>query len=200
MSRRNWMPLYIPDFMIDTAHLSAAETGAYLCLIMHYWVNGGLPDNDAKLAKMARIPRRSWSRMKAAIQPFFYDGWNHKRIDHELAKMIDISRRRQESASKAGTISAFKRANKTSTSRARDVNVALPEIQRHVHHTTQVSKITTTSSVAAREGTQRNPPDNSGGPLPPNFAERAREALQREPGIGSGELVATLVAKGWVES
>lgn len=199
MSRRNWMPLYIPDFMIDTAHLSAAETGAYLCLIMHYWINGGLPDNDAKLAKMARIPRRSWSRMKAAIQPFFYDGWNHKRIDRELAKMIEISRNRQASASKAGTISAFKRANKTSTSRARDVNVALAENQRHVHYTTQVRNITTTSSVAAREGIHGNPVDNSGEPDPPDFQERAREALQQERGIGSGELIASLVAKGWVE-
>lgn len=37
--KRPWMPLYIGDFIADTAHLSAEETGAYILLIMHYWVH-----------------------------------------------------------------------------------------------------------------------------------------------------------------
>jgi uncharacterized protein YdaU (DUF1376 family) len=38
-----WMPLYVGDYIADTAHLSCAESGAYLHLIMHYWRAGSLP-------------------------------------------------------------------------------------------------------------------------------------------------------------
>jgi len=39
------MPLYVADYLADTAHLGALESGVYLHLIMHYWLKGGLPDD-----------------------------------------------------------------------------------------------------------------------------------------------------------
>ena len=58
--KRSWMLFfYIPDFLADTMHLSASETGAYLCLIMDYWLHDGLPDDDHKLAAIARLPLRA---------------------------------------------------------------------------------------------------------------------------------------------
>jgi len=77
------MPLYVPDFLADTGRLSAAETGAYLCLIMDYWMHDGLPDDDAKLAQIARLPLKSWRQMRPTIEAYFQDGWRHKRIDAE---------------------------------------------------------------------------------------------------------------------
>ena len=52
---RPWMPLYIADYLADTAHLRAPESGAYLHLIMHYWRRGSLPDNDRQLATIAKM-------------------------------------------------------------------------------------------------------------------------------------------------
>ena len=110
--RRNWMPLYIPDFLADTMHLSAAETGAYLLLIMDYWLHDGLPDDDAKLAQIARVPIRSWRRMRPTIEAFFRPGWRHKRIDAELLKMIGMTERRRAAGSKGGTVSSIMRSKR----------------------------------------------------------------------------------------
>lgn len=196
MPRRNWMPLYIPDFLADTMHLDATETGVYLRLIMHYWIHGGLPESNIMTARVAGVSERAWYRMRPTIRQFFHDGWKHKRIDQELAKMVEISERKSKLASKAGTISAIKRAQ-------RDVGSAPAKLahgtQRGVHHTTQERKITSSFTGTAREGTKVPPVENSMFQLPQDFREQAKEALQREPGLGSGELAASLVAKGWVK-
>lgn len=83
---RPWMPLYVADYLADTGHLSAAEHGAYLLLIMHYWVNGGLPAEDRKLARIARMSPRKWARVRSTIAGFFGPGWFHERIDIELRR------------------------------------------------------------------------------------------------------------------
>ena len=95
---RPWMPLYIADYLRDTAHLSATESGAYLHLIMAYWVAGKLPDDDRALARIARLTEKEWKTIRGVIAAFFQDGWRHKRIDAELAKSIEISSKRRASA------------------------------------------------------------------------------------------------------
>ena len=92
---RPWMPLYIADYLADTLHLSAAESGAYLFLIMHYWEHGRLPDNEVALARIARLTPREWAKYGSTLAAFFGDGWTHKRVDDELAKSEDISNKRR---------------------------------------------------------------------------------------------------------
>lgn len=98
MTSRPWMPLYVAEYRHDTAHLSAAEHGAYLLLIMHYWTTGGLPDDDRQLARITSMTAAEWRRSRPTVQAFFQDGWKHKRIDRELAKAADISSKRSASA------------------------------------------------------------------------------------------------------
>lgn len=85
MTARPWMPLYIADYLADTAHLGAAQSGAYMHLIMHYWQHSALPVDDAGLARIAKLTPGEWRRERATLQAFFHDGWRHKRIDAELA-------------------------------------------------------------------------------------------------------------------
>lgn len=89
---RPWMPLYSGDYRADTAHLTAAEHGAYLLLIMHYWDHGSLPDDDARLARIAACSHEEWMAMRPTIRAFFHDGWKHKRIDSEMAKSLERSK------------------------------------------------------------------------------------------------------------
>jgi uncharacterized protein YdaU (DUF1376 family) len=96
--KRLWMPLYVPDYRADTAHLGALEHGVYLLLIMHYWLTGALPEDDRQLARIACVSDAQWRRSKPTIEKFFSPGWKHQRIDKELAKATDISDKRRGAA------------------------------------------------------------------------------------------------------
>jgi uncharacterized protein YdaU (DUF1376 family) len=190
--RRNWMPLYIPDFLADTMHLTAAETGAYLCVIMDYWLHDGLPDDDRQLAAVARLPVKSWRAIRPTIQAFFHDGWRHKRIDAELAKMVVMTERRRAAGSKGGTASTIARWNGSSKRQANgQANVEQTAkqnpsfAQAKVKHTTQ-ERITTTCSGAARDGA---------------LQQESGSATENEekPRLSTGSLAEVIAAKGWVK-
>ncbi len=88
---RPWMPLYVGDYLADTGHLSAAQHGAYLLLMMHYWQKAGLPSDDETLARIAKMTPGEWRKSKPVIQALFSDGWKHKRIEFELTEATRIS-------------------------------------------------------------------------------------------------------------
>jgi uncharacterized protein YdaU (DUF1376 family) len=92
------MPLYVADYRADTAHLSAAQHGAYLLLIMHYWQMGRLPDDEKTLARIACMTPAEWRRNRSAIEAFFEPGWRHGRIEEELDKSAKISSDRRAAA------------------------------------------------------------------------------------------------------
>lgn len=102
MAALPYMPLFVADYLADTAHLTTQQHGAYLLLIMNYWQRGApLPDDDARLAKIARVGPREWSRMRDTISEFFSiaDGtWLHSRIASELARVSDKSLKSKKAA------------------------------------------------------------------------------------------------------
>ena len=108
MTAPPWMPLYVADYLADTGHLSCEEHGAYLLLIMHYWRNGGLPTEDAELARICRLPLRKWAKLRETLARFFHDDWRHKRVDKELANAAATMKKR----SAAGTAGASARYGK----------------------------------------------------------------------------------------
>jgi uncharacterized protein YdaU (DUF1376 family) len=119
-----YMPLYVADYLADTAHLTALENGAYLMLIMNYWQRGKeLPAGDKQLARIARVTDDEWREIKPALQEFFEEtdgAWVHHRIEHELEKV----KAKSEQASSAGRTSAQRKSNGRST-----------DVQRTFNHT-----------------------------------------------------------------
>ena len=95
MSGRPWMPLYVADYRVDTAHLSTLEHGAYLLLIMHYWSSGKLPSNDVQLARICGLSDSEWAEIRPVLRAFFGAKWRHRRIDFELSRTSDISNKRR---------------------------------------------------------------------------------------------------------
>lgn len=87
-----WMPLYVADYLQDTTHLQALESGAYLHLIMAYWSAGKLPNDDRQLATIAKMTPPQWKRARPLLEAFFGTGFtSHKRIDHELKRTAEVS-------------------------------------------------------------------------------------------------------------
>ena len=105
---RPWMPLYIADYLADTMHFSAAEHGAYMLLIMHYWQNGELPNDDARLTRIVRMSDAEWSAARPVIRPKFGDGWRHERIEGEIKE----AEKRIEAGKRGGEASARARGSK----------------------------------------------------------------------------------------
>lgn len=105
-----WMPLYIGDYLADTMHLNASQHGAYVLLLMHYWRNGPLVDDDAQLAAIARCDAKLWRSVGPVVRTFFrlVDGFLHqKRMDQERNKWSSISDKRRE-AGRAGAEAKWK--------------------------------------------------------------------------------------------
>lgn len=117
MAASPFMPLYIADYMADTAHLTTVEHGAYLLLIMTYWQRGeALPDDDKKLARIAGLQGRNWQRVRAEIEQFFEvrdSKWMHQRIEHQLSVMRSQSRANSLNGKKGGLAKASNSLSET---------------------------------------------------------------------------------------
>ncbi|GAM52702.1 YdaU family protein [Mycoavidus cysteinexigens] len=116
-----WMPLYIADYLADTTRLTTEQHGAYLLLIMDYWRNGALPDDDAALANITRLSLSHWKKQRGALSRLFqvgHDEWRHKRIDTELERVARNSVKHTERARKAATKRWSKQSFEDATSNA----------------------------------------------------------------------------------
>jgi uncharacterized protein YdaU (DUF1376 family) len=106
------MQLYVSDFVGDTMHLSTEQTGAYLLLLMAMWnADGTLPNEPAKLARVAKVPLDTWPSVWADLAPYFdiEDGKvGHGRLALELAKFARKSEARREAGSRGGKAKALK--------------------------------------------------------------------------------------------
>lgn len=75
MSNPAWMPLHIDAYIADTDHLTAAEHGAYMLLIMKYWREGGLPSDENIIRRLAKLTPDQWAESRDILAAFFEDGW-----------------------------------------------------------------------------------------------------------------------------
>lgn len=100
----HWMPLYVGDYLADTMHLTQAQHGAYLLLMMHYWKRGSLPAMHEQCMCIASAKNeQDRQNVEAVLAEFFTieDGtYRHSRIDAELAKASESYERRASAAKK----------------------------------------------------------------------------------------------------
>jgi uncharacterized protein YdaU (DUF1376 family) len=96
------MPLYVSDFIADTEHLSATETGIYIRLIMHCWQHGSIPKDEHKLSLIAHLNPKLWRAYRHLLSEHFTSvdasSMTHKRVLSELLRYREISNKRKEGA------------------------------------------------------------------------------------------------------
>lgn len=86
-SPKIWMPLCIGDYLKDTARLTTEQSGAYLHLIMDYWVSGPPPDDPVILARICKLSGKAWRINGPVLREYFTvtgGHWTHDRIDAEI--------------------------------------------------------------------------------------------------------------------
>lgn len=112
MSERPFMQLYVSDFIGDTLQLSTEQIGAYMLLLMAMWNAGGrLPDDDARLARVARLSLKKWRAIGADLMTFFEreaGEIGHKRLTRELRKASVKSEARAAAGARGGAATALK--------------------------------------------------------------------------------------------
>jgi uncharacterized protein YdaU (DUF1376 family) len=118
------MPMFWGDYLRDTGHLSPAEHGAYLMLIAHQWTTAKpLPDDDAMLARIARMTAREWRSAKKVVEPLFdvrNNEWSQRRVAAELIKAKEAYERRSNAGSKGGATTQAKRKQWSSNATSPD--------------------------------------------------------------------------------
>lgn len=179
---RKWMPLYVSDYLGDTAHLSTLEHGAYLLLMMHYWNHGELPQCDRRLARITRLREEDWHEVKETLAEFFEDGWRHGRIEAELEKTEDLLEKRR-AASAAGVEARRRKAappraqphgqphGQPSVAREGDHRLTQPQPQPHSNPPVDANAST------APQGADDGPEPSSDGAV----LEAAQPACGKEP-------------------
>jgi len=96
--------------------------------MMHYWRKGELPDDNSQLAKITKLPLRTWCDYRPVLQNFFHDGWKHKRIDMELERMMRVSEKRAIAGQKGGLGSALSRMKLENAPRGRPAPRAIASV------------------------------------------------------------------------
>ncbi len=124
MAALPYIQFYVADYLADTAHLTAAQHGAYLLLIFNYWQRSQpLNNSNERLANVARMSSEEWKEAKPILSEFFTidgDMWIHHRIDSDL----EAVRLKSTKASDAGKASVKSRLSKRSA-----------DVQRTFNHT-----------------------------------------------------------------
>jgi uncharacterized protein YdaU (DUF1376 family) len=108
--RLPWRKDWVADEDAATAHLSCAELGAYERLRRSYWINGGLPNDESRLASIARISLEQMASISLAVKPMFGPDWRSEKLDAEL----EHGRKGYETRAKSGRLGGLAKSRNSS--------------------------------------------------------------------------------------
>ena len=177
-----WYPFFVADYARDTAQLSMLEDGAFRRLLDHYYLTGSpLPVEPVQLHRICRaVLADEQAAVNAVVAQFFTlteRGLVHERVEAELRKNSEISKKRSTAAHKRhGKVVA-------ADSIPMEATTSALQVQDLVHAQSQ-SQTTSLSPVARVAGIA------TGKPLPADFTPTpAHQALANNLGL---DLVAQL--------
>ena len=188
-----WMPFYWADYLADTVHLSTEEHGAYMLLIGAYWQAGGpLVDDDARLARITRLPLRRWKIVRETLAEFFTiadQKWHLKRADEELSASKKRHLNRVEGRKKRQGLEGKNQQNQSR--KAVKSASSQPENSPYVCARTIALHSHSHDSDKSESDSPHSPPAVVDGPPPDDVAQAVADwnALADEVGLARVQLV-----------
>lgn len=116
MAEHPMLPLWTDALLGDTQHLSQAEFGAYVLMLIVAWRTPGccLPDDDRYLANVTRSGP-GWKKIKQVVMPFWTRGADGKLRQKRLTQEHVVTEEKRVKQSEAGKTSARKRKERLQT-------------------------------------------------------------------------------------
>lgn len=131
------LPIWTDALIGDTFHLTPAEFGAYIRLLIVAWRRPGcdLPDDDKFLGRAVGDPKR-WPRLRPAVVGFFTETGDGRLVQSRLTKerrFVENKSRRASAAGRAGADTRWGRkevplvGTKTGPTKGTKVNTCKPD-------------------------------------------------------------------------
>lgn len=123
MARFPKLPLWTDALIGDTYHLTPAEFGAYMRLLIAAWRSSdcALQNNDVFLGRVVGDPK-NWHRLRKAAMGFFTLRADGKWIQKRLLDEHEACARYSDKQAAAGSASALKRKNRDATAVQPELN------------------------------------------------------------------------------
>ena len=118
MNRPPAFQFYAADFLVDAVVklMTLEERGAYVTLLAHAWIEGAVPSDLPKLARLCEVPVADMKRLWPAIAPC----WHPARRDGLLVNArMEKERRKQASYRKSQSARALTRQASPKLARAK---------------------------------------------------------------------------------
>lgn len=177
MSAADGMMLWTDAYLADTGHLTTAQHGAYLLILMAMWRNGGsLPNEEKRLARTARMTVGAWRKIAPEVLNLLTvegDSITQKRLQKERVSALTKIEKKKQAGALGGKAKALNN---------KDVNLAdatgLPE---------QISSDAPETKTKTKTRKERSSEDKSSGADAPrdirkDLFDRGRLALERMTG------------------
>ena len=101
-------PLYAQDFDMDTASWGTDEIGIYIRLLNYEWINGYLPNDITRIAKIVRISptklKKSWQIISKKFSQNGDNNLINRRMEEEREKRNKYIKSQRESGKKGAEI------------------------------------------------------------------------------------------------
>jgi uncharacterized protein YdaU (DUF1376 family) len=192
-----YMPLYVDDYLSATHELSTLEHGAYLLLLFAAWKRPGcdLPDDDAKLARVAKQPLGVWTkRLRPVLAEFFAieDGlWRQKRQGEIRAHVAEVSEKRRQAAK----ASHESRTSGPPAGRSGDGSPAKP-LNRRANGPANAPPF---APKAQKENLEKKTVLAAASGEPPTHAPTREETAPAEPAAAADASLLIILKTGWDE-
>lgn len=116
---------FAADYYMDTNHWTTHEMGMYQRLLLTQWVNGGLPNDEERLARIAGCSLKKFQKGWTIVKVKFIQNGNGFLINKKMEEIREEQRQYIESQREKGLRSAKKRWNYNVTEAVTTVKLRL---------------------------------------------------------------------------